>query len=246
MKAICNLHVFYKSCFVLEPKKNLLLLHGALGCEKQMEALRENLSDHFTLHSLDFEGHGRRTSAAAFTMNLFCKNLGEYLDRHAIESSCVFGYSMGGYVALNYALQYHGRLEKIVTLGTKFDWTPESAAAECRKLNPEKMEEKIPVFTQHLKKLHPANDWKSLVRKTADLMQDLGNHSALQAADFRKIQTPVLLCLGEYDQMVSVKESQDVAEQLQNGRLKILSNQEHPFEKVDLKLLSRILLDELL
>jgi pimeloyl-ACP methyl ester carboxylesterase len=51
---------------------------------------------------------------------------------------------MGGYVALKTAVLHPGRIEAIVTLGTKFHWDPENASNEVRMLNPEKIEEKVP------------------------------------------------------------------------------------------------------
>lgn len=43
--------------------RQLVLLHGALGSEKQMEPLKSWLSDKFECYSFSFEGHGERGSS---------------------------------------------------------------------------------------------------------------------------------------------------------------------------------------
>ena len=42
--------------------QSIILLHGALGSDRQMEALREHLSQSYDVHVLCFEGHGERES----------------------------------------------------------------------------------------------------------------------------------------------------------------------------------------
>ena len=61
---------------------------------------------------------------------------------------------MGGYVALNLASQSPEILGKIITLGTKFAWTKESATHETSRMIPEIMEKKIPAYTQKLERVH--------------------------------------------------------------------------------------------
>ncbi|HEV8538157.1 MAG TPA: alpha/beta fold hydrolase [Bacteroidota bacterium] len=100
-------------------KHDLLLLHGALGASAQFEPLLPHLSPYYTLHTFDFEGHGRTPSRnRSFRIEHFAENILEYLDEHALPQSHIFGYSMGGYAALYLALIRPGRVKHIATLGT--------------------------------------------------------------------------------------------------------------------------------
>jgi esterase/lipase len=130
--------------------KQLLVLHGALGAQQQFEELKTLLESQFTVHTLNFEGHGGRTSNAPFSMDLFVENVRDYLQENNLSSCSVFGYSMGGYVALKFAAKFPGTVNEIVTLGTKFGWSPEIALKETAMLNPEKIEEKVPKFAAAL------------------------------------------------------------------------------------------------
>lgn len=146
-------------------KPALLLLHGALGAKSQLEPLKKIIENDFEIHLLNFEGHGDKNSNNDFSIELFAKNLLDFLNENNVEKVNIFGYSMGGYVALQLATQHPKRFEKIVTLGTKFKWSPEEAAKETRMLNPEKIEEKVPAFANYLNQLHTGRIGKSTCKK---------------------------------------------------------------------------------
>ena len=109
-------------------QNSILLLHGALGSEVQFTELKKALSESFDVHTLTFEGHGGRASNRPFSMGGFVENVVDYLDKNGLDSVNIFGYSMGGYVALMLAKEHPNRVNKIMTLGTKFAWNPEFSA----------------------------------------------------------------------------------------------------------------------
>src|SRR5574341_2268135 len=82
-------------------KPRLLLLHGAVGAGSQFDFLLPLLGERYEVHRLDFEGHGvSPLRGRPFRTEHLAENVAEYLDRSALESVDIFGYSMGGYVAL--------------------------------------------------------------------------------------------------------------------------------------------------
>ncbi|MBK9190118.1 MAG: alpha/beta hydrolase [Crocinitomicaceae bacterium] len=97
--------------------KSLILLHGALGAASQLEPLKKILQNVFDVHILEFEGHGQTYSDKPYSIDLFVSNLKSYLDQHQLKEVFVFGYSMGGYVALKLASQLPEYFSKIITLG---------------------------------------------------------------------------------------------------------------------------------
>lgn len=224
-------------------KQTLLLLHAALGSKTQLNSLYSELNHHFNIHTFNFEGHGDTASDKEFSIDLFTQNLSDYIIKNKLNIVSIFGYSMGGYVALNYAKSNPEKVNKIFTYGTKFDWTPESSIKESGRLNPEKIEEKIPHYASYLKEVHSANDWKSVLNKTAKMMVNLGNKDAFKETDFKQISTTVLIGIGTSDTMVTIDESEFVTKQLQNSKLIKLENFVHPLEQNDLKKLSEIIVE---
>lgn len=222
-------------------KKHIILLHGALGCEIQLTPLARLLEDRFSVSTLNFEGHGDRPSDQNFTMDLFVDNVIQHLEDRGIEKTHIFGYSMGGYVALMLARKRPDLVSNIMTLGTKFDWTPEIAAREVKMLDPIKIEAKVPTFGLRLSGLHTANDWKNVMRKTADMMMDLGSGKGLSDEDLKMIKSNVVIGLGQLDNMVTSEESERAASLITNAEFISIEGFKHPIEKVDLRSLSAII-----
>ncbi len=212
-----------------------ILLHGALGAASQFKSLTKQLeTQDIKVHTLNFSGHGEKAfSDKGFGIKVFADELLQFLNEERIEQVNIFGYSMGGYVALYLAHQQPGRFNKIITLGTKFDWSPESAIKEVKMLNPEKLLEKVPAFAETLQQRHQPNDWKLLMQKTAEMMLALGDKPLLTKEVLHKIETPVLVCQGDQDNMADINYTEQVASYLPNGKFKLLENTPHPLEKVE-------------
>lgn len=223
-------------------KKNLILLHGALGSAARFNELIPLLETHFNVITFHFEGHGGRPANGPYSIARFTENVLEAMAARSLEKAAIFGYSMGGYVALNLALHHPGKVEKIITLGTKFNWTKETADRETRMLQPEKMKEKIPAFVAHLKAAHQPLPWKEVVTKTAGMMRDLGNGACLKTKDLQNIPHPVLISIGEQDTMVTLEESEAAALALPHGALHIFGGFPHPLEKTDHQALADLII----
>ncbi len=212
--------------------KKLLLLHGALGSSAQMEPLADLLRNKFDIYSFDFPGHGGKDFLSeSLSISNLSNSVVDFIQQFELENCNVFGYSMGGYIALNMQANKQIRFNKIITLATKYNWSNEIAAIEISKLNPEKIQEKIPSFASQLANRHLPNDWKKLMIEIASLMKDLGEYH-LEDSDYKKIQCTVRICIGDRDNMVSVEESLHTYRQLPNGSLSVFSDTSHPFEKL--------------
>ena len=221
--------------------KPLILLHGALGLAAQLDELSELLKAHHNCHTMSFSGHGGTRMPDAFSIGQFANDVLEFMESQRIEKADFFGYSMGGYVALFLAANHPEKVGKIVTLATKFAWTPDIASKEIRMLDPQKIAEKIPAFAKALELRHAPNDWKEVLIKTGAMMTEMGGNPPLSDSDFRSIKNPVLLCRGENDLMVSEEETERVRTLLpDSGSIKIPAT-EHAFEKVNLQNIAPII-----
>lgn len=219
---------------------NLVLLHGALGSASQFHKLKTFLEPHFRVYDFNFSGHGGKPfPSGKFSIDGFSLEVLQFMEEAELENSAFFGYSMGGYVALNLAAKHPEKVSRIFTLATKFDWKPESAQKEIRQLNPEKIREKIPAFAQLLEERHKPNLWEDVVEKTAQLLFDLGENPPINEAVLQQIQLPVCIGIGEEDNMVTLSESENAAALLPNGSLKRLAGFKHPLEQTDPEVLAQ-------
>ena len=123
--------------------KDLILLHGALGSTHSFDPLKLKLSEHYNCYTLNFSGHGNTTfNPEGFGIECFAEELNAFIKENGLSQPNIFGYSLGGYVALYLAHREPSLMGKIITLGTKFGWSPEAADKEVSRMNPEVMEEK--------------------------------------------------------------------------------------------------------
>ncbi|MGO3182212.1 MAG: alpha/beta fold hydrolase [Aequorivita sp.] len=221
-------------------KTPLLLLHGALGSKEQFLPLQEILSSNREVFIMDFDGHGNSRSDKDFSIELFTQNVVQFLEEHNISKVDIFGYSMGGYVALNVAKEHPLLINDIVTLGTKFDWTKSFAEKEVKMLNPEQIQIKVPNFADRIEQLHGEN-WKIVVSRTAGMMTNLGDSPNLNQNDFEHIKNRSLICLGELDKMSTIEESEKVANWMPNANFQSIPNFKHPIEAVSNNKLASII-----
>ncbi|MGB4853668.1 MAG: alpha/beta fold hydrolase, partial [Ignavibacteria bacterium] len=119
-------------------KQNILMLHGAIGSSVQLEPLAELLTDTFKVNLLNFSGHGGKpVTEEIFSIEMFAKDVLYFIDKGRLEGINIYGYSMGGYVALYIARHYPGKINKIFTTATKFNWNEDTSLKESKFLNPE-------------------------------------------------------------------------------------------------------------
>src|SRR5688572_15611523 len=99
----------------------IIVLHGALGSADQMAPLAQAMEGIAPAEALEFPGHGATESGdVPFTIAGFAA----WLASHPWISDdgprpFVFGYSMGGYIALALEARHPGSFAGILTLGTR-------------------------------------------------------------------------------------------------------------------------------
>lgn len=213
--------------------QHLLLLHGAIGSSEQLRPLTQLLQPDFTVHLFDFPGHGGKELPAVFSIEIFAESVVGYLKENSIEKVSIFGYSMGGYVALYLAKHYPHLIEHVITLATKFHWNEAIAAKEIKMLQPEVIEYKLPAFAETLQLRHSPVDWKMVLNQTAEMLLNLGKNNMLKPEDYATILTPCLVMIGDRDKMVTLEETVTVYKELSAAQLAVLPSTPHPIEQVD-------------
>ncbi|MEY8759908.1 alpha/beta fold hydrolase [Chryseobacterium tongliaoense] len=223
--------------------KNLLLLHGALGHSEIFIPYLQKLSGYFNVHTPLFSGHGDMDLPEdGLTIEKYTGELAEYCKQENLNEVHIFGHSMGGYVALCYALKHPENVNSIMTLGTKFDWTEEQAVKESKMLDPETILSKIPKYAEQLEAQH-GSQWKQLLPAIADMMIALGKNPPLKNDYLSTISIPVQIMIGDKDNMVSLEESAGVYRAIPNAKLAVLPDTKHPMDKVRPTLLLDLMKD---
>jgi pimeloyl-ACP methyl ester carboxylesterase len=216
----------------------LFLLHGALGSSAQMKPLADHFEDGIRIILHDFPGHGEKPTATEFSVEAFAEDVLEEMNTRGIQKAGIFGYSMGGYVALYLAKHHPDRVSRVWTLSTKVEWNHEQARRETEALHPKTLREKNPEFVRKLSETHGEGHWEKLLAQTASMMTGLGDHPLLSPKELSGIEVPVTVSTGDRDKMVNIEETIRTFRLLKNGRLMILPGTGHAFERADFALLA--------
>ena len=67
-------------------KKDILLLHGAVGSSSQFHSLAEELLDTFNVHSPDLPGHGGSMMPDRFSISVFA----EFVEQYCVSRGMAF------------------------------------------------------------------------------------------------------------------------------------------------------------
>jgi pimeloyl-ACP methyl ester carboxylesterase len=216
----------------------LILLHGALGSAQSMFPLSTLLDDIAEVHILDFSGHGEsRWPEGGYSMERFEEDVLNLLDERGLPAAHIFGYSMGGFVALRLAKSHPDRVLSVTTLATKFDWTEETCLREAQSLDPDTLESKVPRFVAGLAQAHSRHGWRKVVESTRDLLKTMSEYR-FRNGDLSSIPTKVRLMVGDRDKMVRIDETRDAFRNLPNAEFAVLPGTPHALEAVNRELLA--------
>ena len=214
-------------------KKTLLCLHGALGTVQDFAPVANALAENFDIKLLNFSGHGTGTYwPKEFRIETFAQELEDFFKEHSLKEVAVFGYSMGGYVALYHKANFEDSpISHILTYGTKFDWSEESVAKEIAKLDIVGIQTKVPHFAEELQRRH-GERWKQVLLSTAHMMQNLQKLDGLSHEDLAEVNCPVIISRGSEDMMVTLKESERASQHLFAGRYVEIEGAKHELSSV--------------
>jgi pimeloyl-ACP methyl ester carboxylesterase len=216
-------------------KPYLLLLPGLLGAiSSQWRAFLKPLSENYRLLLVDLRGHGRsQNNAQTLDINQMLEDLAGLLDHLNIERLHIAGYSIGGYLGLLLAINQPRRVATLLMHASKFYWTVDAAAKMRQQLDPEVMAEKVPTYANQLVQEHGGRQWRVLVRQAAELTASLVE-GGLSERQLKNAQCPVLVSVGDRDELVLLPEAFRLSRALPHGQLLVLPNTRHPLQTVKL------------
>ena len=214
-------------------KPVLLLLPGTLGAiSNQWRQFIKPLSERYRVALLDFRGHGRsQNKSDQLSTELLMQDIVGLLDFLQVEMLHLAGYSLGGYLGLLLALNQPRRVLTLLMHATKFYWTPDSVSKIHQQLDPDMLAEKVPAYADQLVQEHGARQWRVLVRQSADLVSEIFDKGVAERV-LSSVHIPVLVSVGDRDELVPVMEAQRFSRQFESGELLVLPGVRHPLQTV--------------
>ncbi len=95
----------------------IIILHGLLGSLDNWQTIGKHVSENGLLvFIVDQRNHGRSPHSDQFNYDLLSNDLFDFFEQHQIKKAHLLGHSMGGKVAMNFALKHADKVEKMIVV----------------------------------------------------------------------------------------------------------------------------------
>ncbi|MDD2336566.1 MAG: alpha/beta fold hydrolase [Geobacteraceae bacterium] len=94
----------------------LIILHGLFGSLENWRSMSRKLCRSFRVFSVDLRNHGGSPHSAEFNYALMAEDLKEFVHEHSLGSTHLLGHSMGGKVAMQFALTNPEYVDRLVVV----------------------------------------------------------------------------------------------------------------------------------
>ena len=94
--------------------KPLIILHGVFGISDNWVTFAHSMADRYEVFIPDQRNHGQSPHDPAFNYFALCADLYDFIEEHEIEDPIILGHSMGGKVAMHFALENPDMLKALI------------------------------------------------------------------------------------------------------------------------------------
>lgn len=101
---------------ILGDGQPLIVMHGLFGSSTNWRSLSRALARSWQVHTLDLRNHGQSPHSDAMSYLDMARDLSRYLDDRGLESATILGHSMGGKVAMRFALDEPKRVDRLIVV----------------------------------------------------------------------------------------------------------------------------------
>ncbi|WP_294198962.1 alpha/beta hydrolase [uncultured Chryseobacterium sp.] len=199
--------------------KPLFLLHGNGGSIDAFAKEIPILSKHFMIIAMDSRGQGKSTDASKepLTYRKFADDVKMLADELKLKKINILGWSDGGNTALEFAIKYPGRVNKIITSGANVfpAGVGENEVQSMKNEVAEKIAQQKP---------------QSEIR----LLQLMIDEPKITKGQLNQIKAKVLVAAGEND-LILRSHTEYIAKEIPHSKLKIYKGASHgvPVERAE-------------
>lgn len=200
----------------------VLLIHGGLGYAEIWGAQVADLAKDHMVIVADSRGHGRSTrNADPYSYDLMSSDYVALLDYLKIDKTALVGWSDGGIIGLDIAMNHPEKLTKVFA---------HAANTKVDGLKPDVMQNKtfagyIEKAGEVYKKISPTpGEYDAFVEQISNMWASQPNWSD---DDLKKIKTPVAIVLGDHDEAITREHTDYMANTIPGAELVILKDASH-------------------
>ena len=200
----------------------LILLHGGLGNSEYFGSQIPVFAKQYTVIAVDSRGHGRSgRDAKPYSYGLMASDVVALMDYLKIPKASIMGWSDGGIIGLDIAMNYPDRLDKLFAFG---------ANTNVAGLKPNV--DKDPVFAKYIENAgkeyarlsKTPTEFDPFVKQISEMWATQPDYKPEQLA---RIKSPVAIADGEHDEAIRQEHNQEMAKATPGAKLVILPGVSH-------------------
>lgn len=92
----------------------IILIHGLFGSYENLGIIARSLAEHYHVINIDVRNHGLSSQSEQMSYPLMAEDLLQTLDHLALPKVSILGHSMGGKMAMEFALSHPERVDKLI------------------------------------------------------------------------------------------------------------------------------------
>ncbi len=204
-------------------KPVVILLHGGLGNYDHFAFQLPALVDKFRVIGIDTRGQGRSSlGKSKLTYHVMAGDVIAVMDSLAIKRASIVGWSDGGEMALDLAINMPDRIDRIFVLGANYDDkgskprngahspTFEAYAVKCRR--------------DYEKLSKTPRAWDAVVDSMLPVWR---NPAGFTRDQLKTIKAPTLMADGDHDEVIVLDQVKEMAQLIPNGKFAVFADTSH-------------------
>lgn len=92
----------------------LIILHGFFASSRNWRKIAKKLAEHYFVYVVDIRNHGLSPHDPEMDYPIMVEDLNLFLDEHQLQTANILGHSMGGKVAMWFALMHPKKVDRLV------------------------------------------------------------------------------------------------------------------------------------
>ena len=225
----------------------VVILHGAAGCTTmETERITHRLSSHYHVLALDFGGHGRSDAFkdTSFTPDFFLQNVERVFDYFSLKKAHIFGFSLGGFIALLFAATHPDRVKKLAVHAVNLFWDEQLMEKMVSRVDATDIQQSSPELSRFLSDMHGADKWVSLFERSHAYSKNIPRFKTRYEKAF-EVSARTLVSAVHDDDLFSIDSPVNLHKRLKNSKLAVIPGRRHALQNLDLDLYIPILLKHL-
>ena len=102
----------------------LIIMHGIFGMLDNWHSFASQLGQDFRVFTIDHRNHGRSPHSDSFTYEDMVGDLLEFISDRQLDRAHLIGHSMGGKVAMHFALKHPEKIDRLCVLDIGIKYYP--------------------------------------------------------------------------------------------------------------------------